>query len=209
MLQTDFAPSFTRETKQQKAWQYMQTGIDVYLKTPSRLQRRVGVVAHPASVTQSGVHTVDALIETGVNVCCAFGPQHGMRGDKQDNMVETDDYADPRHGIPVYSLYGTTRRPADQMLEQVDAIIFDLQDVGCRVYTFITTLLYVLQACAERRLPLVVLDPPAGPSMACGLRPVRRVLSVVRRSRCDMASRQVSLRTGLYVTSNWTLTFRL
>lgn len=138
----------------------MQTGIDVYLKTPSRLQRRVGVVAHPASVTQSGVHTVDALIETGVNVCCAFGPQHGMRGDKQDNMVETDDYADPRHGIPVYSLYGTTRRPADQMLEQVDAIIFDLQDVGCRVYTFITTLLYVLQACAERRLPLVVLDRP-------------------------------------------------
>ena len=133
-------------------------GLDQWLTTtPSG---RLGVVAHPASLTAAGTHTVDALIEAGHDVRRAFGPQHGMRGDKQDNMIESDDFADLVHGIPVHSLYGETRRLHADMLEDVDTLVFDLQDIGCRVYTFITTLRYVLEAASEHHKRVVVLDRP-------------------------------------------------
>jgi uncharacterized protein YbbC (DUF1343 family) len=90
----------------------------------------------------------------------AFGPQHGMRGDKQDNMVETADYTDPVHGVPVFSLYGEVRRPTGQMMSTFDVILVDLQDVGCRIYTFITTLLYVLEEAAKLGKEVWVLDRP-------------------------------------------------
>ena len=96
----------------------------------------------------------------GLEVTAAFGPQHGLRGDKQDNMVESEDFLDPALGIPVFSLYGTVRRPTDAMLEHCDVLLVDLQDLGCRIYTFITTLRYVLEACGRLGKAVWVLDRP-------------------------------------------------
>jgi uncharacterized protein YbbC (DUF1343 family) len=122
--------------------------------------KRVALLAHPASVTRDLTHTLDAMIAAGLNVTAAFGPQHGLRGDKQDNMVESPDFTDPVHGIPVFSLYGEVRRPTGQAMGTFDVILIDLQDVGCRIYTFITTLLYVLEAAAAHGKSAWVLDRP-------------------------------------------------
>src|SRR5579862_1335310 len=123
--------------------------------------RRVALLAHPASVTQDLTHSLDALAACGdIKLTAAFGPQHGLRGDKQDNMVESQDFNDPRHGIPVFSLYGEVRKPTDAMLETCDVILVDLQDLGCRIYTFITTLRYVLEAAAQHGKAVWVLDRP-------------------------------------------------
>lgn len=122
--------------------------------------RRVGLVAHPASVTRDLTHSLDALAASGLNLTAAFGPQHGLRGDKQDNMVESDDFTDPVHHIPVFSLYGEVRRPSGQSMGTFDTILIDLQDLGCRIYTFITTLLYVLEAAAQHGKSVWVLDRP-------------------------------------------------
>jgi uncharacterized protein YbbC (DUF1343 family) len=122
--------------------------------------RRVALLAHPASVTKDLTHSLDALAAAGVNLTAAFGPQHGLRGDKQDNMVESEDFTDPFLQIPVFSLYGEVRRPTGQMLSTFDTILVDLQDLGCRIYTFITTLLYVLEAAAETGKSVWVLDRP-------------------------------------------------
>ena len=142
----------------------MQFGIDRLLADPSLLAqlhgRRVALLAHPASVTADLVHSLDALVAAGVNVTAAFGPQHGLRGDKQDNMVESPDFTDPVHGVPVFSLYGEVRRPTGQSMGTFDVLLVDLQDLGCRIYTFITTLLYVLEAAAEHGKDVWVLDRP-------------------------------------------------
>ena len=122
--------------------------------------RRIGLLAHPASVTRDLVHTLDALATAGLKPAAAFGPQHGLRGDKQDNMVESPDFNDPVHGIPVYSLYGKVRRPTPQMMEAFDVLLVDLQDLGCRIYTFITTLRYVLEEAARKKKAVWVLDRP-------------------------------------------------
>ena len=122
--------------------------------------RRVALLAHPASVTENLTHSLDALIASGLNITAAFGPQHGLRGDKQDNMVESPDFTDPVHGIPVFSLYGEVRRPTGQSMGTFDVILIDLQDLGCRIYTFITTLLYILEAAAEHGKTVWVLDRP-------------------------------------------------
>ena len=140
-------------------------GIDVLLADPAlqaKLRgRRIGLLAHPASMSAQGHHSLDALAELpDLRLTAAFGPQHGLRGDKQDNMVESADFLDPRHGIPVYSLYGHVRRPTDEMLAHCDVILVDLQDLGCRIYTFITTLLYVLEAGARLGKAVWVLDRP-------------------------------------------------
>ncbi len=126
--------------------------------------RRVALVAHPASVTKDLTHSLDALIAAGVNVTSAFGPQHGLKGDKQDNMVETFDEIDPHYGIPIFSLYGEVRRPTGQMMSSADVFLFDLQDLGCRIYTFVTTLLYLLEEAAKSGKEVWVLDRanPAG-----------------------------------------------
>ncbi len=123
--------------------------------------RRVALTAHPASVTRDLTHALDALTAlSDVNVTAAFGPQHGMRGDKQDNMIESADYADPLRGVPVFSLYGEVRRPTGQMMSTFDVVLIDLQDLGCRIYTFITTLLYMLEAAAAHGKEVWVLDRP-------------------------------------------------
>jgi len=123
--------------------------------------RRVALLAHPASVTRELAHSLDALAALeGVKLCAAFGPQHGLRGDKQDNMVESPDFIDPAHRIPVFSLYGEVRRPTPAMMDSFDVLVVDLQDLGCRVYTFVTTLRYVLEAAAEHGKTVWVLDRP-------------------------------------------------
>lgn len=123
--------------------------------------RRIGVVGHPASVTGTLEHTLYALARCDdLNVTCALGPQHGMRGDKQDNMIETEDYRDPQLGIPIFSLYGEHRRPTAHMFEPLDVILYDLQDLGCRVYTYVTTLLYVIEEAAKLDKAVWVLDRP-------------------------------------------------
>lgn len=123
--------------------------------------KRVALLAHPASVTRDLTHSLDALATLGdVRLTAAFGPQHGLRGDKQDNMIESPDFVDPAHGIPVFSLYGEVRRPTPEMLDTFDVLLVDLQDLGCRIYTFITTLLYVLEAGAAQNKAVWVLDRP-------------------------------------------------
>jgi uncharacterized protein YbbC (DUF1343 family) len=140
-------------------------GIDRLLAEPDLRAplkgRRVALLAHPASVTADLVHSLDALAALDdITLSAAFGPQHGLRGDKQDNMVESPDFTDPVHGIPVFSLYGEVRRPTGQMLSTFDVILVDLQDLGCRIYTFVTTLLYILEAAAEHGKSVWVLDRP-------------------------------------------------
>ena len=142
----------------------MKLGVERLLEDKGlrdRLQgRRIALLAHPASVTRDLTHSLDALIASGVNVVAAFGPQHGLRGDKQDNMVESDTFQDPKYGIPVFSLYGEVRRPTDAMMDTFDVLLVDLQDLGCRIYTFITTLRYVLEAAASHKKEVWVLDRP-------------------------------------------------
>jgi uncharacterized protein YbbC (DUF1343 family) len=120
----------------------------------------VALLAHPASVNHHLTHSLDALIDSGINITAAFGPQHGLRGDKQDNMIESPDFVDAIHRIPVFSLYGTIRRPTDGMMDGFDVLLVDLQDLGCRIYTFVTTLLYVLETAAKHRKAVWVLDRP-------------------------------------------------
>jgi len=133
---------------------------DASLRAPLK-GKRVALVAHPASVTADLTHSLDALAACGdVKLSAAFGPQHGMRGDKQDNMIESPDFTDPVHGFPVFSLYGEGRRPTGQMMSTFDTVLVDQQDVGCRIYTFITTLLYVIEAAAEHGKEVWVLDRP-------------------------------------------------
>ena len=143
----------------------MKFGIDRLISEPALqaelLGRRVALLAHPASVTADLTHSIDALAALpDIKLTAAFGPQHGMKGDLQDNMMETPDETDPVHGIPVFSLYGEVRRPSGQSMTTFDVILIDLQDVGCRIYTFVTTLLYVLEAAAEHGKTVWVLDRP-------------------------------------------------
>src|SRR6478735_10861669 len=142
----------------------MKFGIDRLLAEPDLRKplegRRVALLAHPASVTADLTHSLDALAATGLNVSAMFGPQHGVRGDLQDNMMESPDFTDPTYGIPVFSLYGEHRRPTGQSMGTFDTILIDLQDLGCRIYTYVTTLLYVLEAAAEHGKSVWVLDRP-------------------------------------------------
>jgi len=123
--------------------------------------RRVALLGHPASTTRDLTHALDALAALPeINLTAAFGPQHGLKGDKQDNMVESPDFVDPTLGIPVFSLYGEVRRPTEAMMDTFDVLLVDLQDLGCRIYTFVTTLRYVLEAAAKHGKAVWVLDRP-------------------------------------------------
>jgi len=139
-------------------------GIDRLLADPELRKplegKRVALLAHPASVTKDLTHSLDALFASGLNVSAVFGPQHGVRGDLQDNMMESPDFTDPTYGVPVFSLYGEVRRPSGQSMGTFDTILVDLQDLGCRIYTYVTTLLYVLEAAAEHGKGVWVLDRP-------------------------------------------------
>ncbi|MEM7413959.1 MAG: DUF1343 domain-containing protein [Gemmatimonadota bacterium] len=127
---------------------------------PELKDARVGLVLHPASVDSRLRLAVDVLLEADFNVVSLFGPQHGARGEKQDNMIESDHYLDPVTGLPVHSLYSEVRKPTPEMLAGLDAVVFDLQDVGVRVYTFVWTMALIMEACAESGVRVVVLDRP-------------------------------------------------
>jgi uncharacterized protein YbbC (DUF1343 family) len=143
----------------------MKFGIDRLCADPGLRKplqgRRLALLAHPASTTLDLTHSLDALAALGdLTLTAAFGPQHGLRGDKQDNMVESPDFNDPTLGIPVFSLYGEVRRPTEASMDAFDVLLVDLQDLGCRIYTFITTLRYVLEAAARHGKAVWVLDRP-------------------------------------------------
>ena len=140
----------------------MLTGLGNLVANPRRdlLGSPLGLIVHPASVTADLIPSVDALRKAGCDIAALFGPQHGARGEKQDNMVESEPFIDPQTGVPAHSLYGEVRRPTPEMLDGLDALIFDLQDVGVRVYTFIWTMTLAMEACRDAGLRFVVLDRP-------------------------------------------------
>ena len=200
----------------------MQFGIDRLLEEPKlakRLRgRRVALLAHPASVTRNLAHSIDALAAAGVRLSAAFGPQHGLRGDKQDNMVESPDFNDPVHGIPVFSLYGKVRRPTDAMMASFDVLVVDLQDLGCRVYTFLTTLRYMLEAAARHGKSVWVLDRPnpigrpvEGLSLrsgwesfvGAGALPMRHGLTLGEAARWFVRSAKIDVECEVVETRGW------
>jgi uncharacterized protein YbbC (DUF1343 family) len=123
--------------------------------------KRVGLICNQSSVNHQYEHAADLFYEhSDIHLTALFGPQHGIRGDVQDNMVETSHTTDKYTKLPVFSLYSETREPTGKMLENLDALVFDLQDVGCRVYTFIYTMANAMRACAERGKEFIVLDRP-------------------------------------------------
>ena len=155
----------------------MKLGLEVFLENKKLIQslrkKRVALVCHPASVDHKLNHSFD-LLHKHVGLSAAFGPQHGVKGEKQDNMIESDDFLHPEAKIPIFSLYGKVRRPTPEMMKTFDVLVFDLQDLGCRIYTFITTLLYVLEECARAGKSVIILDRPnpAGREIeGLGLRP--------------------------------------
>jgi len=141
----------------------MKLGLEVFLedaKWKKKLKgKRLSLVCHPASVDHQVRHSFD-LIHQKFGLSSAFGPQHGVKGEKQDNMVESDDVLHPTAQIPIFSLYGKVRRPTNEMMDTFDLLLFDLQDLGCRIYTFVTTLLYVMEECAKHGKTVIVLDRP-------------------------------------------------
>jgi len=181
--------------------------------------RRLALVAHPASVTADLRHSLDALAALPrLRLSAAFGPQHGLRGDKQDNMIESSDFHDPVLGVPVYSLYGAVRRPTPAMMDSFDLLLIDLQDIGCRVYTFITTLRYLLEACAAQRKAVWVLDRPnpAGrPAeglllesgwesfVGAGLMPMRHGLTIGELARWFVSTLKLDLDLQVVEMQGW------
>jgi uncharacterized protein YbbC (DUF1343 family) len=138
-------------------------GVERLLREKKGLLRgaRVGLVCNQASVDHDLLHAADLFAEDGDwRLAALFGPQHGIRGDVQDNMIETGHSFDAETGVPVYSLYSETREPTEKMLEGVDAIVFDLQDVGCRIYTFVYTLANCMRAARRFGKRVVVCDRP-------------------------------------------------
>lgn len=138
-------------------------GLEKILGEQSSILRnsRIGLICHPASVDHDYRHAADLFSQNSdIRLTALFGPQHGVRGDVQDNMIETEHSIDKKTGVPIYSLYSETRQPTEAMLSNLDALVFDLQDVGCRVYTFIYTMAGAMKSCARFGKKMVVLDRP-------------------------------------------------
>ena len=141
----------------------MRTGLDIFEKKwPRSLTgARAGLVVNPASVNSKLEHSVECLINSKkIRLKVLFGPQHGIRGETQDNMIEWKGFRDRKSGVPVYSLYSRTRKPEPSMLKDIDVLVIDLQDVGSRYYTFIWTMELCMQACNEAGKAVVILDRP-------------------------------------------------
>jgi uncharacterized protein YbbC (DUF1343 family) len=141
----------------------VELGVERLLREGARRLRgaRVGLVCNQASVDHKYRHVADLFgNSTEWKLTALFGPQHGIRGDLQDNMVETPHTIDAETGVPVYSLYSETREPTEQMLRDVDVLVFDLQDVGCRIYTFVYTLANCMRAAKKFGKKVIVCDRP-------------------------------------------------
>lgn len=139
----------------------VRTGLERLMEEyPHLLQdARVGLVAHPAAVLPDLTSALAALYRCGARVTALFGPEHGFRGAAADG-AQIGHALEARHGLPVFSLYGETKEPTAEMLSQVDVLVFDMQDVGVRFYTFLSTLYYVLSGAARENKPVIVLDRP-------------------------------------------------
>jgi uncharacterized protein YbbC (DUF1343 family) len=144
------------------------TGLEQWIISPfTKLQKlRLGLVSHPAAVLPDLTGAVDALRKAGYNLTALFGPEHGFGGAALDG-AEVGDVTDPRIGLPVFSLYGQHYEPTDEMLAHIDAFVFDMQDVGVRFYTYLSTLFYVLKAAGKAGKPVYVLDRPNPVTGAC------------------------------------------
>lgn len=129
---------------------------DRYL--PQLKGRTIGIVANQTS-TVGSTHLVDTLLALGVNIKAVFAPEHGFRGDA-DAGAKVNDAKDARTGLPIISLYGKNMKPTKAQLAGIDMVVFDIQDVGARFYTYISTMSYMMEACAEQSIPLMVLDRP-------------------------------------------------
>ncbi len=141
----------------------VQTGLELLLSENLQLVQgeRIAVISHPASVDSKLRHVVDLFQDhPKIRLTALLGPQHGARGETQDNMIEWEGYQDRSRGLPVYSLYGKVRQPTEEMLHEVDVLVFDLQDVGSRYYTFVWTMALAMQACAQYGKRFIVLDRP-------------------------------------------------
>lgn len=141
----------------------IRTGLENLLSgPPARLEgKRLGLLCNPASVDSRLAHAKDRLYDLyGNRLAALFSPQHGLYAEKQDNMIESGHFSDPELGMPVFSLYGKTRRPTREMLDCIDILIIDLQDAGTRVYTFFTTLSFCLEEAAKAGKTVLVLDRP-------------------------------------------------
>jgi uncharacterized protein YbbC (DUF1343 family) len=121
---------------------------------------KLGVVMHPASINSRFNNIFEQLLEQGCEVVALFGPQHGIFGETQDNMIEWEGYEDPESGIPIYSLYGKHRTPTREMLKGVGRLVIDLQDIGARYYTFIWTMMNCMKAAFRQGIPVSILDRP-------------------------------------------------
>jgi uncharacterized protein YbbC (DUF1343 family) len=201
----------------------MKLGVERLIEEPalrrSLAGRRIALLAHPASVTRDLTHSLDALAGLPeLHLAAAFGPQHGLRGEKQDNMIESPDFVDPVLGIPVFSLYGESRRPTDAMMASFDVLLVDLQDLGCRVYTFVTTLRYLLEAAARHGKAVWVLDRPnpAGRPVeglrlrpgwesfvGAGPMPMRHGLTMAELARWFAATLRLELELETIAMSGW------
>jgi uncharacterized protein YbbC (DUF1343 family) len=154
----------------------MQLGSDLLFDRDLLRGRTVGIVCNPSSIDRGFRHILDRATAAGVRVGAVFGPQHGFRSDLQENMIESPHDRDERRRVPIYSLYSETRRPTPQMLEELDALVIDLQDVGTRIYTYIYTMANCLAAARDQALPVIVCDRPnpiggvavEGPMLASG-----------------------------------------
>src|SRR6266852_3391660 len=143
--------------------QAIKLGVERLLSEKLDLLRgaRVGLVCNQASVDHGFRHVADLFDQhSDIKLTTLFGPQHGIRGDVQDNMVETAHAVDRKTGVPVYSLYSETREPTEEMLDDVDVIVFDLQDVGCRIYTFVYTLANCMRAAKKFGKKVIACDRP-------------------------------------------------
>jgi uncharacterized protein YbbC (DUF1343 family) len=141
----------------------MKTGLEALLESHLHLLdgARAGLIVNPASINSDFKHAADLFHEhKRINLTALFGPQHGIRGETQDNMIEWQAFRDKKTGLPAYSLYGETRKPTPEMLAGIDALVFDVQDVGTRVYTFLWTMALAMEAARERGIAFIVLDRP-------------------------------------------------
>lgn len=142
----------------------IETGLERFIKKDfNRFKKmKLGVLCNQASVAADLRHASELVSQKSLklNIGCFIGPQHGIRGEKQDNMVESDDFIDPKTKLPVYSLYGASRKPTPQILENLDAFVIDLQDIGCRIYTFMYTMLYCMEAAKTHGKKVIILDRP-------------------------------------------------
>ncbi len=139
----------------------VRTGLDLWMDAPAPELRtaRLGLVSHPAATLPNLTGAVDALRGAGYTLTALFGPEHGFSGAAADG-AKVDDARDPRSGLPVFSLYGANKEPSPQALDLVDALVFDMQDVGVRFYTYLSTLFYVLRSAGKAGKPVFVLDRP-------------------------------------------------